>query len=193
MRALPPAKPADAHWHTARALPDGSRSLLSRRRGCKDYGIISVMLQLFGRPSRLFDMPPEAFSPAPKVHSSVLQLAPNAVPEGETEALTRNQRAALLGLLKVTFEARRKMLRVSLRKLVETGAVPPPPDEFLTKRPEQLRPAEWMELARALFGDDLGEGALERGGEVPMVMLERHHISKAWKAHKAGYKTVSDK
>lgn len=31
----------------------------------KEYGILSVMLQLFGRPAHLFDIPPEAFTPAP--------------------------------------------------------------------------------------------------------------------------------
>ena len=87
----------------------------------KDYGILAVMLQLFGGPKHLFDLPPEAFAPVPKVHSSVLSLSPSAIPPGEDEPLTPSQRAAILGLLKVTFEVRRKMLRVSLRKMIETG------------------------------------------------------------------------
>ena len=189
----------------------------------KDYGILAVMLQLFGGPKHLFDLPPEAFAPVPKVHSSVLSLSPSAIPPGEDEPLTPSQRAAILGLLKVTFEVRRKMLRVSLRKMIETGtraashlllsagthtlslsrllsfaythihtntslhagAIQPPPDEFLTKRPEQLSPSEWLVLARSCFGDDLGEGSV--GGDKPLPKLERHHISKAFKAHKAGY------
>lgn len=155
--------------------------------GCKDYGILAVMLQLFGGPTHLFDLPPEAFSPAPKVHSSVIQLRPSATPPGEEAPLTPTQRAALLGLLKVTFEQRRKMLRVSLKKLLETGAIDPPPDEMLTRRPEQLTPREWMELARACFGDDLGEGVTDEGSR-PIHVLERHNINKAWKAHKSGYK-----
>ena len=68
---------------------------------------------------------------------------------------------------------------------LHTGAIQPPPDEFLTKRPEQLSPSEWLVLARACFGDDLGEGSV--GGDKPLPKLERHHISKAFKAHKAGY------
>ena len=155
----------------------------------KDYGILSVMLQLFGDPVHLFDLPPEAFAPAPKVHSSVIRLRPSAIPPGEDEALSPAQRAALLGLLKVTFEQRRKMLRVSLRKMIETGALPPPPDQYLTKRPEQLSPPEWLELGRALFGDNLGDDDGAGGeGSTPIGVLERHHISKTWRAHKAGYR-----
>ena len=32
--------------------------------------------------------------------------------------------------------------------LIEAGSVGPPPDAFLTKRPERLSPSEWLELAR---------------------------------------------
>lgn len=147
----------------------------------KNYGVLSVMLQLFAAPERLFDIPPEAFAPAPKITSSALRLTLSAVPLGETEPLSAQQRAALLGLLKLTFESRRKMLRVSLRALLEAGAVHSPPAEFLTKRPEQLEPAAWLELARGLLGESLGAD----GETAPM--LERHAVSKAWRAHKAGY------
>ena len=145
----------------------------------KTYGILSVMLQLFGgAPEVLFELPPEAFAPAPKVTSSCLRFSPTATPPGESTPLTEAQRASVLALLKMTFEMRRKMLRVSLRPLLESGAVRRPPEAFLTMRPEQLAPADWLDLARALFGDDLSG--------VPS-MLERHQVSKAWKAHKAGY------
>ena len=103
--------------------------------------------------------------------------------------LTEPQRASLLALLKLTFEARRKMLRVSLKPLLESGAVNAPPERFLTMRPEQLEPLEWLELARGLFGDDLkGPGNAEGGDEDVGQTLRRHQVSKAWRAHKAGYK-----
>jgi len=145
------------HVHTAvlttqREVAD---KILSPPRS-KNYGILSVMLQLFGRPEYLFDLPAEAFEPAPKVESSVLRFSPSAVPSGESEPLTAAQRAALLALLKLTFESRRKMLRVSLKRLLESGAVARPDDDVLTLRPEQLSPSEFLGLARTLFGDDLG-------------------------------------
>ena len=65
-------------------------------------------------------------------------------------------RSQLLALLKLTFESRRKMLRVSLKRLLESGAVARPDDDVLTLRPEQLSPSEFLGLARTLFGDDLG-------------------------------------
>lgn len=163
--------------------------------GSKQYGVLSVMLQLFASPSSLFDLPPEAFEPAPKVWSSVLRFQPDPTPSGEEAALTQAQRAALLGLLKLTFEHRRKMLRVSLKKLLASGDVRSPPEHFLTMRPEQLAPAQWLELARALFGDDLSGGAGSNAGEdpaqLPPLILERAAVNKGWKANKAGYGRTS--
>ena len=57
--------------------------------GSKQYGVLSVMLQLFASPSSLFDLPPEAFEPAPKVWSSVLRFQPDPTPSGEEAALTQ--------------------------------------------------------------------------------------------------------
>ncbi|MGI5901431.1 MAG: 16S rRNA (adenine(1518)-N(6)/adenine(1519)-N(6))-dimethyltransferase RsmA [Desulfitobacteriia bacterium] len=42
--------------------------------GGKDYGILSIAVQLAAEPTKLFDVPPSAFWPQPKVTSSVLQL-----------------------------------------------------------------------------------------------------------------------
>ena len=150
--------------------------------GSKQYGILSVMLQLFAQPEHLFDIPPTAFAPAPKVSSSALHFTLSATPAGEAEPLTLAQRSALLSVLKATFEARRKMLRVSLRRWIEVGLVMPPPEHMLTKRPEQLSPEQFLQLTRALFGDDFGA----EGGS---ALLERQHVSKAWRAHKAGWRS----
>ena len=42
--------------------------------GGKDYGVLSIAVQLRTRPEWLFDLPPEHFSPVPRVHSSALRL-----------------------------------------------------------------------------------------------------------------------
>lgn len=148
------------------------------KHGCKDYGPLSVMLQLFASPHRLFDIPPEAFRPAPKCHVSVLRFHPTDVPLGSSSPLSPAQRAQLLALVKLTFEQRRKMLRHTLKKLLP-DAVTPPPAELLALRPEQLEPAQFVELAAMLFGDDT-----DGGGE---VLLARSHASASWSAHKAGW------
>jgi len=146
--------------------------------GCKQYGPLAVMLQLFASPERLFDIPPDAFRPAPKCHVSVLRFHPSAVPLGSSAPLSPAQRAQLLALIKLTFEQRRKMLRQTLKKLLP-GAVTPPPADWLSLRPEQLEPAQFVELAAMLFGE--GD---EGGGD---ALLARAHTSDSWTAHKAGW------
>ena len=116
--------------------------------GCKQYGILSVMLQLFAQPEAVFDIPPAAFRPMPKCTVSVLRFAPTAAPGGGAGAAwSATQREQLLALLKRTFEQRRKMLRQTLKPLLADAATPIP-DEWLTKRPEQLSPLEWVSPAR---------------------------------------------
>lgn len=48
--------------------------------GSKSFGRLSVMLQWKYRMFKLFDVPPEAFTPAPKVMSSVVRMLPIANP-----------------------------------------------------------------------------------------------------------------
>jgi len=42
--------------------------------GTRDYGLLSATAQLYTKVERLFTLPPEAFSPPPKVHSTVLRM-----------------------------------------------------------------------------------------------------------------------
>ena len=42
--------------------------------GSRDYGMLSATAQLFARAEKLFTLPPGAFAPPPKVHSTVLRL-----------------------------------------------------------------------------------------------------------------------
>ena len=43
--------------------------------GTKDYGVLSISVQLHADVQRLLSLPPGAFRPAPKVHSTVLRLS----------------------------------------------------------------------------------------------------------------------
>lgn len=47
---------------------------LAASPGSRDYGLLSATAQLYGRVERLFTLPPEAFAPPPKVHSSVIRI-----------------------------------------------------------------------------------------------------------------------
>jgi len=47
---------------------------LAARPGNSEYGLLSATAQLYARVEKLFTLPPEAFSPPPKVHSAVVRL-----------------------------------------------------------------------------------------------------------------------
>ena len=79
--------------------------------GTKDYGRLSVMLQSHYKMIKLFDVPPTAFSPAPKVTSSVVRM----VPLERTLEVDANVFSATVA---TAFSMRRKTLRNALAKLL---------------------------------------------------------------------------
>lgn len=111
----------------------------------KDYGRLSVLAQFLSRPRRLFDLPPRAFVPAPKVTSTVIELLPLAEPAFPAR-LTDLERAT-----QAAFGQRRKMLRQSLRSLGgDTEALMAAAEITPTARAEELTVAQFAALARAL-------------------------------------------
>ncbi|MGB4100882.1 MAG: 16S rRNA (adenine(1518)-N(6)/adenine(1519)-N(6))-dimethyltransferase RsmA [Alphaproteobacteria bacterium] len=76
--------------------------------GSKNYGRLAVMAQACCTVRKLFDLPARAFTPPPKVDSSVVHLTPH--PEGLDAALL----ATLEQLTAAAFGQRRKMLKSSL-------------------------------------------------------------------------------
>ncbi len=82
--------------------------------GSEDYGRLSVMLQYRFRLGRLFDVPPGAFRPAPKVMSSIVRMIP--LPAEQLAA----QDEELLGrVVAAAFGQRRKTLRNTLREFLD--------------------------------------------------------------------------
>lgn len=114
--------------------------------GSKAYGILSVLLQLFYDIEYLFTVEPEDFDPPPKVRSGVIRMIRNDVKE--LECSTKR----LVQVVKVAFNQRRKMLRGSLKSLLQNGMTLP--EEFATKRPEQLSPQDFVKLTLAVFPED---------------------------------------
>jgi 16S rRNA (adenine1518-N6/adenine1519-N6)-dimethyltransferase len=79
--------------------------------GSSDYGLLSATCQLFTDVENLFTLPPEAFSPAPKVHSTVLRMrvAPKWTDLGvEIEPF--------IAFLKLSFGQKRKTLPNNLKE-----------------------------------------------------------------------------
>jgi 16S rRNA (adenine1518-N6/adenine1519-N6)-dimethyltransferase len=112
--------------------------------GSKTYGRLSVLTGWRAHAKILFDIPPSAFVPPPKVISSLVQLVPRAKP------LPCDSRA----LQKVTqagFGQRRKMLRQSLKTLdVDTAALLERAGIEPTARAEDIPVEGFAALARAL-------------------------------------------
>lgn len=114
---------------------------MAAKPGNKQYGILSVLMQAWYDVEYLFTVEPSVFNPPPKVQSAVIRLTRNSVKDlGCDEQLFRR-------VVKATFGQRRKMLRVSLRQLFDQQ---PPADffqqEMMTRRPEQLTIAEFVNL-----------------------------------------------
>lgn len=110
----------------------------------KAYGRLSVMTQWLTEPHLEFDLPGRAFTPPPKVASSVVRLAPRTLGSGEPGF------AAMERVVAAAFGQRRKMLRAALKVLV------PDPAPLLaraeidpTARAEELDIAAFRRLARA--------------------------------------------
>ncbi|MGB8028624.1 MAG: 16S rRNA (adenine(1518)-N(6)/adenine(1519)-N(6))-dimethyltransferase RsmA [Terracidiphilus sp.] len=78
--------------------------------GTRDYGLLSATMQMYGPVERLFTLPPSAFSPPPKVHSTVFRwrFAPRFAELGVAEA-------DFLRFLRQAFAQKRKTLANNLR------------------------------------------------------------------------------
>jgi 16S rRNA (adenine1518-N6/adenine1519-N6)-dimethyltransferase len=109
------------------------------------YGRLAIAAQWRWQPKTLFDVNPRAFTPAPKVVSTVVQFVPRAAPLAEADPKTLERVTA------AAFGQRRKMLRRSLRNLghdplpllAECGIDP-------QARAEQLDIPAFCALARAV-------------------------------------------
>ena len=110
--------------------------------GSKAYGILSVLIQAWYDVEYLFTVDENVFNPPPKVKSAVIRMTRNDVTDiGCDEKLFKR-------VVKTVFNQRRKMLRVSLRQIFNTGK---PTNGFyeqdiMTKRPEQLSITQFVEL-----------------------------------------------
>lgn len=86
---------------------------VAARPGTGDYGLLSATAQLYARVETLFTLPPEAFSPPPQVHSTVLRLT--MAPRFDQLHLTPAAIHPFIAFLKVGFAQKRKMLAKNLR------------------------------------------------------------------------------
>ena len=86
--------------------------------GNKVYGRLSVMLQAYCTVTPLFNVPPGAFRPAPKVDSAVVRLVPRAA-----ESIGIDDPARFAAIVRAAFGQRRKTLRNALAGTIGAGAI----------------------------------------------------------------------
>jgi len=112
--------------------------------GSNDFGRLSVMLQYFFEMEKLLDVPPEAFSPAPKVDSAVVRLIPAKHRIGQAQDFEQ-----FAALVKQAFHQRRKTIRNNLKGLADDNdlqAAGISPQE----RAEHIAPEKYVALANLL-------------------------------------------
>ncbi len=112
--------------------------------GNRTFGRLTVMLGCYLQVVHLFDVPPEAFTPPPKVMSSVVRLAPLA--EGTFHI---EDHETLAKIVAQAFTQRRKTLRNALKSVADDDQLAAAGiDPQL--RPEQLAIGQWIALANLL-------------------------------------------
>lgn len=111
----------------------------------KDYGRLSILSQWLCEVRLLFDVPKQAFTPPPKVVSTIAGLTPRAQPLAPAEI------RELESITAAAFGQRRKMLRQSLKgATAEAAALLSENNIEETKRAEELSVEEFCALARSL-------------------------------------------
>ena len=113
-----------------------------------DWSLATVAVRTLASADRLFDVPPDAFAPPPRVWSSVLRLTP-------TPTVEPAERQRVIDVARACFQLRRKVLRHGVTRAcggdataaaaaLEAAGIDP------RRRPGELDLDEWRRLAAAM-------------------------------------------
>ncbi|MFC0337281.1 dimethyladenosine transferase [Kushneria avicenniae] len=117
---------------------------LAAEPGTGQWGRLSIMTRYYCQVEALFDVPPEAFIPQPKVDSSIVRLIP-----WQTRPHVAHDEALLSDLVRRAFSQRRKTLRNNLRDIMSAEALTSL-DIAPSRRPETLSVGEFVTIANHL-------------------------------------------
>jgi len=132
---------ADMHFMLQKEVVDR----LAAAPGSKLWGRLGIMAQYHCEVESLFDVPPSAFRPEPKVQSAVVRLTPwkNSPWPACDENVLRN-------LVRAAFSQRRKTLRNNLKGIIDSASL-----ETLgvdpSARAETLELTQFIEIANNLY------------------------------------------
>lgn len=118
---------------------------LAAKPGTSEYGLLSATAQLYSRVETLFTLPPDAFSPPPKVHSTVVRL----MIESRLESLGVEE-ASFINFLKLSFGQKRKNLSNNLKSAYDSRVLRTALEKAKVKGTERAE-ALSLEKSAALF------------------------------------------
>jgi 16S rRNA (adenine1518-N6/adenine1519-N6)-dimethyltransferase len=144
------------HFLEAEHAPASMVAMLQREvadsivGGPRKLGLLGVSVQVYARARKLFNVPPRAFYPPPKVTSSVIRLDVL-----ETPLIRPEQRDSFFRIVRAGFSAPRKQLRNTLAQglgspagevaaAIESAGLQP------TLRPQEVPLAGWLRLAECM-------------------------------------------
>jgi 16S rRNA (adenine1518-N6/adenine1519-N6)-dimethyltransferase len=111
----------------------------------KDYGRLSVLVQLLCQIEKLWTLSPEYFVPAPKVHSSILLFKP-LTDRPPQEVIKKVEKLTMMA-----FSQRRKMIRQSLKSVPNIEKICFDANVSLTARAEEIMPQQYLMMAKNVF------------------------------------------
>ena len=131
---------ADMHFMLQKEVVDR----ICASPGSKNYGRLTIMLGCYLESLPLFEVPPEAFSPPPRVQSAVIRLRPF-----ERNVHQIQNHDVLSHVVTQAFMQRRKTIRNALKatvatQLIESCGIDP------GKRPEEVAIADWVALSNSI-------------------------------------------
>lgn len=115
---------------------------MTAKKGTKDYGILSVLLNYFFKVNLRFKVSPSAFYPKPNVDSAVMHLYKKVIQMEEEEA------KSLIKIVKAAFGNRRKTLKNSLSNSIFTKLDFSGSGIDLSLRAEQLDSEDFLKLTK---------------------------------------------
>lgn len=120
------------------------REVADRICNTKDASMLTIIVAMFGKATKVVNVPPRAFIPAPKVDSAVIHIDCYDKPLVQGETLDK-----IMKLTKIGFSMKRKMLSNSFAtfpgglELLSAASIDP------SRRPQTLSIEEWIALANA--------------------------------------------
>jgi 16S rRNA (adenine1518-N6/adenine1519-N6)-dimethyltransferase len=124
---------------------------ITARPGSSDRGYLTVLAEAFMSVEHLFDVPPAAFRPVPKVWSAVVKLTPK---QGELDG----NEAAFEKLISAAFRQKRKTILNNLKASASSLAIDDPAALIesagleTNRRAESLSMDEWVHMFSAFRG-----------------------------------------